>query len=85
MVAKLGSEAALQQAMVDGEVKMVMDKGKKYYIFETITLTKETGAEGSVQSSTGRHANDAQMAALAGYVDAFNPQFSSLMLQIISQ
>ena len=29
MVTKLGSETALQQAMTDGEIKMVMGKGTK--------------------------------------------------------
>ena len=48
MLAKLGnSDAALTQAIKDGDVYIVREKGRDYYAFKTLEVTRSTGVKSS--------------------------------------
>ena len=48
MLAKLGnSDAPLTQAIKDGDVYIVREKGRDYYAFKTLEVTRSTGVKSS--------------------------------------
>ena len=48
MLAKLGnSDAALTQAIKDGDVYIVREKGRDFYAFKTLEVTRSTGVKSS--------------------------------------
>ena len=72
MLAKLGnSDAALTQALRDGDVYAVREKGRDFYAFKTLEVTRSSG----VKSTTSMKAPDVkdvnQQAAMGSFFSAF--------------
>ena len=74
MLAKLGnSDAALTQALRDGDVYVVREKGRDFYAFKTLEVTRSSG----VKSTTSMKAPDVelkdvnQQAAMGSFFSAF--------------
>lgn len=79
MLAKLGSEAMLQKALQDGDVRIVQEKGKEYYVFNTIEISKTTGAVSGTEGQVLKETTDSsQLASFSAFVDSFKPTFSHL-------
>ena len=78
MVAKLGSEPALQRAIQDGDVVVVKDGGKDFYTWRSISVSKTSGTshETSVQSGNVRLENEGQQ-QMSAFFDNFNPQLGN--------
>ena len=58
MLAKLGnSDAALTQALRDGDVYVVHEKGRDYYAFKTLEVTRSSG----VKSTTSMKAPEVEL------------------------
>lgn len=74
MLAKLGnSDAALTQALRDGDVYVVREKGRDFYAFKTLEVTRSSG----VKSTTSMKAPEVelqdpkQQAAMGSFFSAF--------------
>lgn len=74
MLAKLGnSDAALTQALRDGDVYVVREKGRDFYAFKTLEVTRSSG----VKSTTSMKAPDVelkdvnQQAAMGSFFSTF--------------
>ena len=78
MVAKLGSEPALQRAIQDGDVVVVKDGGKDFYTWRSISVSKTSGTnhETSVTSGNVRLDNEGQQ-QMSAFFDNFNPQLGN--------
>lgn len=78
MVAKLGSEPALQRAIQDGDVVVVRDGGKDFYTWRSIQVSKTSGTshETSLASGNVRLDNEGQQ-QMSAFFDNFNPQLGN--------
>ena len=79
MLAKLGnSDAALTQALGDGDIYVVCEKGRDFYAFKTLEVTRSSG----VKSTTSMKAPEVelkdvnQQAAMGSFFSAFQDSLS---------
>ena len=84
MVAKLGSEAKLEQAIRDGEISQCTQGGKMYYVFNTVTVTKKTEAQSSVHAERKDAASDEALQSMNAFADHFLPNFGFLAFHYVS-
>ena len=75
IIAKLGSEAALDRAMARGDVKCVNERGRQFYVFNMIEIAKVQGAEQQTQGTLSAHADSGQLAGFTSFVENFQPTF----------
>lgn len=84
MIAKLGDEPQLLAALHSGEVRCVTDRGRQFFMFNTISISKKTIAKSTVEAETGNEASPEAFGSLAGFVEGFNPTFSAVVTFRIS-
>ena len=82
MIAKLGSETALDRAMAAGEIVRITEKGRDFYVSQTLRITKETEAKSGVHGENARDAQPEAFQALTNFVEDFRPNFSNSPLWI---
>lgn len=82
MIAKLGGEQALLNAVANGEVQCVTDRGRQFFVFNTISITKRTTAKSQVEAEVGSAASPEAFGAMAGFVENFNPSLSFSWMNI---
>ena len=87
MVAKLGGQSALDRAIEDGDVYVVNEKGRDFYVFQSLEITKEQGTTSTAQASqTKVDVDDKQFGAFTAFVDAWQPGYiGDLSITICSQ
>ena len=74
MLAKLGnSEPALAQALRDGDVYCIRDKGKDYYAWRTLEVERSHGCRQSTSMTapTAELKDEKHVDAMSGYFDTF--------------
>ena len=75
IIAKLGSEAALDRAMARGDVKCVNERGRQFYVFNMIEIAKVQGTEQQTQGTLSAQADSGQLAGFTSFVENFQPTF----------
>ena len=80
IVAKLGGERQLEQALRDGDVVPVQEKGKTFYCFQEIAVTRTHGKHEEVAASSGvQAAGKEELSSFGAFLDNFKPSFGSLL------
>ena len=75
MVAKLGSDAALQQALMDGDVFVIKDAGRDFYAWRSIEVERSSGVRHETSLNSKETAIDeTQQMQMGAFFDNFNPQ-----------
>lgn len=78
MAAKLGGDQKLAEALQSGEVQCVTDRGRQFFMFNTISISKKARATSQVSGEVAAAATPETFSAMAGFVETFNPSFSAL-------
>lgn len=80
MLAKLGGQTQLDKALQDGDVFIVTEKGKEFYVFQEYEIEKEQGTMMGMVGRSNKVADDSQLSALTAFVDGWQPSFGVLVL-----
>ena len=78
MVAKLGSDEALGKALRRGDVVEVKDKGRTYYAWQEISVTRSTGTKEQFSVSRGSAAlNDTELEQMDNFFSSWQPRLGA--------
>ena len=75
MVGKCGSESAFERGLANGEIRRVIEKGKEFFVFQSLQVDKAQGVQQQTSMGATRALTDeAQLQGMTAFYEGFNPQ-----------
>ncbi|CAK9001747.1 Uncharacterized protein SCF082_LOCUS7066 [Durusdinium trenchii] len=75
MLARLGSEAALEKAIQCGDVRVRTEKGKQFYFWEELEINRQTGVDEEAKAESKQGITVDQFTTFGSFAANFQPQF----------
>lgn len=81
MVGQCGSESAFQQALNSGEIAKITEKGKEFYVYQSLTVEKSQGVQQETTMQTRNALTEGtQVEGMTAFFEGFQPQLQPQMM-----